>query len=152
MPKSQPQERTGTSHSILGGLFAEIFHSTNGFRTILYLIKDKQSLMRQDWLGCKIRQLLDDLLRVLGLAKDVTNTLFFIKTEISTMFKAVFSKFLQHRCLAYLASSQHHQWLAVSALFPLLQFVNNRSVKHIPLFLLKWGKCGILHIFDTFFV
>ena len=48
MPKSQPLERTGTSHSILGGLFAEIFHGTNGFRTILYLIKDKQSLLRQD--------------------------------------------------------------------------------------------------------
>lgn len=62
------------------------------------------------------------------------NTLFFIKTEISTMLKAVFSKFLQHRCLAYLSSSQHHQWLAVSALFPLLQFVNNRSVKHILIF------------------
>lgn len=62
------------------------------------------------------------------------NTLFFIKTEISTMLKAVFSKFLQHRCLAYLSSSQHHQWLAVSALFPLLLFVNNRSVKHILIF------------------
>ena len=87
------------------------------------------------------------------------NTLFFIKTEIRTMFKAVFSKFLQHRCLAYLSSSQHHQWLAVSALFPLLQFVNNRSVKHILIFL-EVGKmwsfthfwylfCVILHIFHT---
>lgn len=87
------------------------------------------------------------------------NTLFFIKTEISTMLKAVFSKFLQHRCLAYLSSSQHHQWLAVSALFPLL---NSWIIVllNISLSFLEVGKmwsfthfwylfCVILHIFHT---
>ncbi len=71
---------------ILGRVLTEILHGVDDLRAVLHLIKDNESLFRQDFLTTGQHQILQNAVNIFGSFEKLSVFLVFIKVKISSIF------------------------------------------------------------------
>ena len=109
---------------ILICLFFKIFKCVQSLRAFLYLIKDDQSLSRQNLLPTNQGEQFQDALRVLIRLEDGFQFVLFVEVEINETLIIVLSELLHQPCLTNLACAFQDKRFPFLVIFPVDQILN----------------------------
>ena len=117
MVQTHTQQRTGSSHMILWGIFAEILKGCQASRYNLYFIKNNKRVCGNGG-TCINLERLNDTVHVEILVKEDLQLCGILEIYVYALLIILAAKLAQEPSLAYLTRSAHDEWLASGTVLP----------------------------------